>query len=62
MRFDQRLSDKLKLKPDQALHVYYAEAGGRRILLSLLPKQHAEEVLAEPSINFENAGGRVYVD
>lgn len=62
VRFDHRLSDRVKLKPDQALHVYYAETGGRRILLSMAPKRHAESALAEPSINFENAGGRVHID
>ena len=62
VRFDHRLGERLKLKPDQALHVYYAEAGGRRILLSTLPKRHPQADLAEPSDNFERIGGRVHAD
>ncbi len=62
MRFDHRLAERQKLKPDQALHVYYAEAGGRRILLSMLPERHPQADLAEPSPHFERAGGTVYVD
>ena len=62
VRFDHHLGDRLKLKPEQALHVYYAEAGGRRILLSTLPKRHPQAELAEPGDNFERVGGRVYAD
>lgn len=62
IRFDHRLADRLKLKPDQALHVYYAEAGGRRILLSMLPERHPQAELAEPSDSFERVGGRVHAD
>ena len=32
--FHHRLSGRLTVDPDQALHAYYVEAGGRRILLS----------------------------
>ena len=53
IRFDHRLADRPKLKPDQALHVYYAEAGGRRILLSTVPRRHPQADLAEPSDSFE---------
>ena len=62
MRFDHRLTERQKLKPDQALHVYYAETGGRRILLSLLPERHPKGDLAEPSPHFERAGGTVHID
>ncbi|MCY3778758.1 MAG: hypothetical protein OXG78_00490 [Chloroflexi bacterium] len=62
IRFDHRLAERLKLKPDQALHVYYAEAGGRRILLSMLPQRHPQGELAQPSDNFERVGGKVYAD
>ena len=40
IRFDHRLSGRLKVEPDQALHTYYVEAGGRRILLTAVPKRH----------------------
>ena len=62
IRFDHRLSNLRKLKPDQALHVYYMEAGGRRILLSMIPRKHADAALAEPSDIFERVGGVVYAD
>ncbi len=62
IRFEHRLAERLKLKPDQALHAYYVEAGGRRILLSMLPQRHSQADLAQPSDNFERAGGKVYAD
>ena len=62
IRFDHRLSGRLKLEPDQALHAYYIEAGGRRTLLSAVPKRHPDAELAEPSIHFERAGGAYYAD
>lgn len=62
IRFDHRLSGRLSLQPDQALHAYYIEAGGRRILLTALPKRHPESELAEPSIHFERAGGAYFAD
>lgn len=62
LRFHHRLALKSKLKPDQALHVYYIEAGERRILLSLLPQKHAQADLAEPSDSFERAGGVVFAE
>ncbi len=61
-RFDHRLGERLKLKPDQASHAYYVEAGGRRILLNLIPKRHPQADLAEPSDNFERLGGKLYAD
>lgn len=60
--FDHRLSGRLRLEPDQALHTYYVEAGGRRILLTAVPKRHPDSELAEPSIHFEQAGGAYYAD
>ena len=62
IRFDHRLSGRLKLEPDQALHAYFVEAGGRRILLTVLPKRHPDAELAEPSSHFERAGGIYYAD
>ena len=62
IRFNHRLAERQKLKPDQALHVYYCEAGGRRVLLSMLPKRHPLADLAEPSPSFERMGGTVYID
>lgn len=62
IRFDQRLAVRLKLKPDQSFHVYYVEAAGRRILLSMASTRHAQADLAEPSDNFERVGGRLYAD
>lgn len=62
IRFDHRLASKVKLKPDQALHVYYVEAGGRRILLSLIPRKHPGAELAEPSDIFERIGGAIFAD
>ncbi len=62
IRFHHRLSKKLKAQPDQALHVYYIEAGRRRILLNAVPRKHPEATLAEPSPSFERAGGAVYAD
>ncbi len=62
IRFDHRLASKVKLKPDQALHVYYVEAGGRRILLSLIPRKHPGADWAEPSDIFERVGGSVFAD
>ncbi|MDE2638038.1 MAG: hypothetical protein OXI30_16860 [Chloroflexota bacterium] len=61
IRFDHRLSGRLKVEPDQALHAYYIEAGGRRILLTAVPRRHPDAELAEPSTHFERAGG-VYFD
>ena len=62
IRFDQRLSGRLKVEPDQAMHTYFVEAGGRRILLCVVPKRHPEAELAEPSNHFEQAGGIYYAD
>ena len=62
VRFDHRLSGKLKIKPDQALHVYYVEAAGRRILLSMVPKRHPDAEVAEPTDYFEQSGGIYYAD
>lgn len=62
IRFDHRLGERLKLKPEQALHVYYVEAGGRRILLNMIPKRHPQGELAEPSESFERVGGRLHSD
>ena len=62
VRFDHRLAGRLKVQPDQALHAYYVEAGGRRILLSVLPKRHPDAALAEPSVHFEQAGGALFLD
>ena len=62
IRFNHRLSNLRKLKPDQALHVYFVEVGGRRILLSMIPRKHEGASLAEPSDVFERAGGTVYAD
>ena len=62
IRFDHRLAGRVKVKPDQALHAYYVEAGGRRILLSVVPQRHPDSELAEPSIHFERAGGTFYAD
>lgn len=62
VRFDHRLCGRLKVQPDQALHTYYVEAGGRRILLTAVPKRHPDAELAEPSIHFEHAGGAYYAD
>ena len=62
IRFDHRLSGKLKIKPDQALHVYYLEAAGRRILLNMIPQKHSQADLAEPSEHFERSGGVIYAD
>ena len=62
VRFDHRLGERLKLKPDQALHVYYVEAGGRRILLNMIPERHPQADLAEPSDSFERLGGRLHRD
>ena len=62
IRFDHRLGSKLKVKTDQPLHVYYIEAGGRRIVVNMLPQKHPEASLAEPSEYFAHAGGTVYAD
>jgi len=62
VRFDHRLSRKLKIKPDQSLHVYYVEAAGRRIMLNMTPRDHAQAELAEPSDSFTYAGGVLYGD
>ena len=61
-RFDQRLSRKTKIKPDQSLHVYYVEAAGRRILLNMTPRDHPQAEHAEPSDSFTYAGGTLYGD
>ncbi|MDE2749359.1 MAG: hypothetical protein OXI34_10370 [Chloroflexota bacterium] len=61
-RFDQRLSRKAKIKPDQSLHVYYVEAAGRRILLNMTPRDHPQAEHAEPSDSFAYAGGTLYAD
>ncbi len=62
IRFDHRLGSKLKLKTDQALHVYYIEAGGRRILLNMLPRKHPQATLAEPGEYFSRSGATIYAD
>lgn len=62
IRFNHRLTGRLNVEPDQALHAYYVQAGGRRILLSVAPKRHPESELAEPSIHFERTGGAIYAD
>lgn len=62
IRFNHRLCGRLKVEPDQALHTYYVEAGGRRILLTAVPKRHPDSELAEPSARFERAGGAYYAD
>ena len=62
VRFDHRLSRKLKIKPDQSLHVYYVEAGDRRIMLNMTPRDHPQSELAEPGDNFTAAGGLHYAD
>ena len=62
VRFDHRLSRKIKMKPDQSAHVYYVEAAGRRILLNMTPRDHPQAELAEPSDSFTYAGGRLYAD
>lgn len=62
VRFDHRLSRKLKIKPDQSLHVYYVETAGRRIMLNMTPRDHPQSELAEPSDNFTYAGGVLYAD
>ncbi len=62
VRFDHRLSRKLKIKSDQSLHVYYVEAGDRRIMLNMTPRDHPQSELAEPSDNFTAAGGLHYAD
>ena len=62
VRFDHRLSRKLKIKPDQSLHVYYVEVGDRRIMLNMTPRDHAQAELAEPSDNFTNSGGVLFGD
>ena len=62
VRFDHRLSRKTKIKPDQSMHVYFVEVAGRRILLNMTPRDHAQADLAEPSDNFTYAGGKLYAD
>ncbi len=62
MRFDHRLSRKLKIKPDQSLHVYYVEAAGRRIMLNMIPRDHPQADLAKPKDSFTFAGGVLYAD
>ena len=62
VRFDHRLSRKLKIKPDQSLHVYYVEAAGRRIMLNMTPRDHPQANLAEPSDNFTYSGGALNAD
>ncbi len=62
VKFDERLSRKQKIKPDQSLHVYFVETAGRRILLNMTPRDHDQAHLAEPSERFEQLGGRFYAD
>ena len=62
VRFDHRLSRKLKIKPNQSLHVYYVEAAGRRIMLNMTPRDHQQAALAEPSDSFTYAGGALHAD
>ena len=62
VRFNHRLSRKLKIKPDQSLHVYYVEAAGRRIMLNMTPRDHPQAEFAEPSDSFTYAGGALYGD
>ena len=63
IRFDHRLSSRrLRLKPEQSLHVYYIEAGERRILLTMIPRDHPQAGLAAPGAGFIGAGGAVYAD
>ena len=62
VRFARRLGRQRKLKTEQSLHVYYIESGGRRIMLTMLPRNHPSAEIAEPTSTFERAGGRLFAD
>ncbi|MCY3572849.1 MAG: hypothetical protein OXG92_12070 [Chloroflexi bacterium] len=62
VRFERRLGKRLKLEAQQSLHVYYIESGGRRIMLTMLPRNHPSAEIAEPSSRFQRAGGKLFAD
>ena len=62
VRFQHKIAGKLKIKPDDALHVYFVRAGDRSILVSMIPQEHPKAELAEPSDDFVRRGGIVFAD
>ncbi len=62
VQFDHKVASKMKIKSEQALHVYYVSAGKRRILVSMIPQEHPKAELAEPSDDFVQRGGTVFAD
>ena len=62
VRFQHKIAGKLKIKPDDALHVYYIRSGDRSTLVSMIPQEHPKADLAEPSDDFERRGGTLYAD
>ncbi len=62
VRFQQKIAGKLKIKPDDALHVYFVSVGDRSILVSMIPQEHPKAELAEPSDDFLRRGGVIFAD
>lgn len=62
VRFQHKIAGKLKIKPDDALHVYFVSAGDRSILVSMISQEHPKADLAEPSADFVQRGGIIFTD
>lgn len=62
VRFQHKIAGKLKIKPDDALHVYYISMGDRSTLVSVIPQEHPKSELAEPSDDFVSRGGILHAD
>lgn len=60
IKFDHRVSSKLRLENDQAVMVYYIEVGDRRILVSFLPEKHPFASSALPTRLFSARNGVQY--
>jgi len=60
IKFDHRLSSKLRLEKDQAVMVYYIEVSDRRILVSFLPEKHPQASSALPTRLFSAHNGVQY--
>lgn len=62
VRFDKRITSKVRMQLDQGLCVYYFDFGERRVLVSMIPEEHPKADLAEPSEVFIHRGGRIFAD
>lgn len=60
IRFDNSVANRLDLKTDQALQVYYFEMGNRRTLVSGVPQKHPQAHRWQPTDLFTRQGGKIH--